>query len=140
MCFTSRAELFAGLKNEDAYDTIDKFDFDIHDVIPPFTGVVVQGESGSYRFNRNDDHNIAHIEDNMLDGSLERIEDLAHNEKMRGNEINKVDLACSFQNVVVDVLLKKTLRCLNVKDLKILKLFINLSFILLILKVLSGNI
>ncbi len=33
MCFTSRAELFAGLKNEDAYDTIDKFDFDIHDVI-----------------------------------------------------------------------------------------------------------
>mgnify|MGYP003290914691 CR=1 FL=1 len=34
---------------------------------------------------------------------------LSHNEEQRGQEINKSDLACSFQNVVIDSLTKKTL-------------------------------
>ena len=45
---------------------------------------------------------------------------LVHNEKQRGNEINKYDLATSFQDVVVDVLTKKTMRAVkeyNVKQL-----------------------
>ena len=45
---------------------------------------------------------------------------LVHNEKQRGNEINKADLACSFQTRVVDILSKKTIRALkeyNVKNL-----------------------
>ncbi len=45
---------------------------------------------------------------------------LAHNEKQRGNEINKKNLACSFQEVVSDVLAKKTKKALkeyNIKNL-----------------------
>lgn len=45
---------------------------------------------------------------------------LNHNEKQKGNEINKIDLATSFQNRVVEILTKKTLRALkkyNVKNL-----------------------
>ncbi len=45
---------------------------------------------------------------------------LAHNEKQRGNEIRIKDLACSFQNRVVEILTKKTMRALkeyNVKNL-----------------------
>ena len=45
---------------------------------------------------------------------------LVHNEKQRGNEINVYDLATSFQDVVVDILTKKTMRALkeyNVKNL-----------------------
>lgn len=38
---------------------------------------------------------------------------LVHNEKQRGNEIRNADLACSFQNVVVEVLTKKTLKALK---------------------------
>lgn len=38
---------------------------------------------------------------------------LAHNEEQRGNEINKNDLACSFQNRVVEILTKKTLKALK---------------------------
>ena len=38
---------------------------------------------------------------------------LAHNEEQRGNEINKEDLACSFQNRVVDILTKKTMHALT---------------------------
>ena len=34
---------------------------------------------------------------------------LVHNEEQRGNQINKEDLACSFQKRVVDILSKKTL-------------------------------
>lgn len=34
---------------------------------------------------------------------------LAHNEKQRGNEINKYDLSCSFQTTIVDILTKKTM-------------------------------
>ena len=37
---------------------------------------------------------------------------LVHNEEQRGNEINKNDLACSFQNVVIDSLTKKTINAL----------------------------
>jgi len=45
---------------------------------------------------------------------------LVHNEEQRGNEINKEDLATSFQEVVVDIITKKTLKALkdyNVKRL-----------------------
>lgn len=45
---------------------------------------------------------------------------LVHNEKQRGNEINKYDLSASFQEVVVDILTKKTMRAVkeyNVKQL-----------------------
>ena len=45
---------------------------------------------------------------------------LAHNEKQRGNLINKEDLACSFQTRVVDILSKKTMKAVkeyNVKNL-----------------------
>ena len=45
---------------------------------------------------------------------------LVHNETQRGNEIRKEDVACSFQNRVVEILTKKTMRALkeyNVKNL-----------------------
>ncbi len=45
---------------------------------------------------------------------------LAHNEKQRGNEIRKADLARSFENRVIDILSKKTLKAIheyNVKNL-----------------------
>ena len=38
---------------------------------------------------------------------------LVHNEKQRGNEINTANLACSFQNRVVEILTKKTMRALK---------------------------
>lgn len=38
---------------------------------------------------------------------------LTHNEEQRGNTINKEDLACSFQNRVVTILTKKTLKALK---------------------------
>lgn len=37
---------------------------------------------------------------------------LAHNEKQRGLELNKEDLSASFQNVVVDIISKKTISAL----------------------------
>ena len=45
---------------------------------------------------------------------------LVHNETQRGNEIRKKDIACSFQNRVVEILSKKTMKALkeyNVKNL-----------------------
>lgn len=45
---------------------------------------------------------------------------LAHNEEQRGNKIIKENLACSFQNRVVEILCKKTFKALkeyNVKNL-----------------------
>ena len=45
---------------------------------------------------------------------------LVHNEKQRGNEIRKADLACSYQKRVVEILTKKTIRAIkdyNVKNL-----------------------
>lgn len=38
---------------------------------------------------------------------------LAHNEEQRGNELLKENLACSFQNRVVGILVKKTMRALK---------------------------
>jgi len=38
---------------------------------------------------------------------------LVHNEEQRGKTINKEDLACSFQNVVIDILTKKTMKALK---------------------------
>ena len=38
---------------------------------------------------------------------------LAHNELQRGNEIRKENLACSFQNRVVEILSKKTMKALK---------------------------
>ena len=38
---------------------------------------------------------------------------LVHNEEQRGNKINKENLACSFQNVVIDILTKKTMKALK---------------------------
>lgn len=43
---------------------------------------------------------------------------LAHNEKQRGNEINIYDLSRSFEDVVVDVLTKKTMRAVKEKNVK----------------------
>lgn len=45
---------------------------------------------------------------------------LVHNEEQRGNAIRKEDIACSFQNRVVEILSKKTMKALkeyNVKNL-----------------------
>ena len=45
---------------------------------------------------------------------------LVHNEEQRGNTIRKEDIACSFQNRVVEILTKKTMKALkeyNVKNL-----------------------
>lgn len=45
---------------------------------------------------------------------------LVHNEEQRGNQINRANLACSFQTRVVDILVKKTLHALkeyNVRNL-----------------------
>ena len=38
---------------------------------------------------------------------------LVHNETQRGNEIRKKDLACSFQTVVVETIVKKTLKAIQ---------------------------
>ncbi len=38
---------------------------------------------------------------------------LSHNEEQRGSMIDKENLACSFQNVVCEILTKKTLRAIN---------------------------
>ena len=38
---------------------------------------------------------------------------LSHNEEQRGNPINKENLSCSFQDVVCEILTKKTLRAIN---------------------------
>lgn len=43
---------------------------------------------------------------------------LVHNETQRGNEIRKADLALSFENRVIDVLSKKTMRALNEYNVK----------------------
>ena len=47
---------------------------------------------------------------------------LVHNEKQRGNEINKYDLSCSFQSVVIDILTKKTMKA--VKEYKVKQLLL----------------
>ena len=47
---------------------------------------------------------------------------LVHNEAQRGNEIRKSDIACSFQNRVVEILTKKTIKAL--KEYKVNNLII----------------
>ena len=47
---------------------------------------------------------------------------LVHNEEQRGNEIRKEDLACSFQNRVIEVLVKKTMKA--IKEYKVNNLII----------------
>lgn len=63
-------------------------------------------------------------DDNSYDFSFSGIKsaviNLVHNEKQRGREINKEDLATSFQETVVGILVKKTIRAIkeyNVKQL-----------------------
>ena len=46
-------------------------------------------------------------------GLKSNIINLVHNEKQRGNDINKEDLATSFQDVAVDILAKKTIKALK---------------------------
>lgn len=43
---------------------------------------------------------------------------LAHNEKQRGNEIRKYDLACSFQTVAIDELVRKTRQAIEETNTK----------------------
>lgn len=43
---------------------------------------------------------------------------LSHNEEQRGNELRKYDLACSFQSVAVDQLVRKTRLAINNYDIK----------------------
>ena len=56
-------------------------------------------------------------DDNSYDFSFSGIKsaviNLVHNEKQRGNEINKEDLATSFQETAVGILVKKTKRALE---------------------------
>lgn len=54
--------------------------------------------------------------DFSFSGLKSAVINLAHNEKQRGNELNKANLATSFQNRVVEVLAKKTLRALEEYD------------------------
>ena len=57
------------------------------------------------------------LDDNTYNFSFSGIKsaviNLVHNEEQRGNEIRKADLACSFQNRVVTILSKKTLKALK---------------------------
>ncbi len=43
---------------------------------------------------------------------------LVHNEKQRGNEINKEDLACSFQETVVNLVSKKAMHAIKENNIK----------------------
>ena len=57
------------------------------------------------------------IDDNNYNYSFSGIKseviNLVHNEKQRGNDIRKEDLACSFQNRVVEILTKKTMKAVK---------------------------
>lgn len=58
--------------------------------------------------------------DFSFSGLKSAVINLNHNEQQRGNELNIPNLACSFQNRVVEILTKKTMRALkeyNVKNL-----------------------
>ena len=54
----------------------------------------------------------------IFSGLKSAVINLAHNETQRGNEIRKADLARSFENRVIDILSKKTMRALNEYDVK----------------------
>ena len=57
------------------------------------------------------------LDDNSYNFSFSGIKsaviNLVHNESQRGNEIRKADIACSFQNRVVEILYKKTIKALK---------------------------
>ena len=57
------------------------------------------------------------LDDNSYNFSFSGIKsaviNLVHNETQRGNIINKEDLCCTFQNKVVDILTKKTIKALK---------------------------
>ena len=57
------------------------------------------------------------LDDNSYNFSFSGIKsaviNLVHNEKQRGSEIRPSDLACSFQNRVVDILVKKTMKAVK---------------------------
>ena len=55
-------------------------------------------------------------------GLKSAVVNLIHNEKQRGNSIRKEDLACSFQNIVIDTLTKKTTKALLENNVKMLVL------------------
>ena len=51
--------------------------------------------------------------DFSFSGLKSAVINLVHNEQQRGHEIRKEDLACSFQNRVVEILTKKTMKALK---------------------------
>ena len=51
--------------------------------------------------------------DFSFSGIKSAVINLTNNEKQKGNEIRKADLACSFQNKVVEILTKKTIKALK---------------------------
>lgn len=53
-------------------------------------------------------------------GIKSHVNNLVHNEKQRGNEVNKYDVACSFQNCVTSHLVDRTKRALEKYNLKTL--------------------
>lgn len=61
-------------------------------------------------------------DDNSYDFSFSGIKsaviNLVHNEKQRGKDINKEDLATSFQETVVGILVKKTIKAIKEYDVK----------------------
>lgn len=56
--------------------------------------------------------------DFSFSGIKSAVINLVHNEKQRGNEINKEDLATSFQETVVGILVKKTIKAIKEYDVK----------------------
>ena len=54
--------------------------------------------------------------DFSFSGLKSAVINLNHNEKKRGNEINIANLASSFQNRVIEILVKKTMRALKKYD------------------------
>jgi len=73
----------------------------------------------------NDTYNLPRpLNDDSFDFSFSGIKsaviNLVHNEEQRGNTIKEADLACSFQNRVIDVITRKTMAAIdkyNVKNL-----------------------
>ena len=69
-------------------------------------------------FEGNDTYNLPYpLDDDSYNFSFSGLKsaviNLNHNEKQKGNEIRKEDLACSFQNRVVKILAKKTLKAMK---------------------------
>lgn len=60
---------------------------------------------------KNDDYNFS------FSGIKSYINNLVHNERQRGNEINKEGLACSFQTAITNSLVSKTRKALKDKNI-----------------------